>query len=294
LAFATGPYSAKAIEARVGAPNPGAHHLFTAAAYFLKSAQINLAVGNWGRLWLLAAAVATAITMWRRPKKVALPILAVLWSPVLFYALTIGYGSVPLHVPMWWPFAFFNQRFGLELLPLFAVSAGLLVAQLSSGRFAAREWKVAAVAVALILVSYGFVWRATPVCWQEAEHNWQIRRGLDASVELAIKELPRPAIFLMDIDEHVGIMERLGIPLRSVINNEDRRQWVHPSDPEGTWERALADPGDYANFVIAFEGDMVDKNVNTANLKLLEVIHSSGQPAARIYQTTLGTNQRSR
>ena len=267
--------------------------MFTAAAYFLKSAQINLAVGNWGRFWLLAALAASAILLWKRPAKSALAMVAILWSPVLFYALSIGYGSVPLHVPMWWPFAIFNQRFGLELLPLFAVSAGVLVSQLASGRFAAYRWKIVASALALILASYGFVWRATPVCWQEAEHNWQIRRGLDTAAELAIKELPRPAIFLMDIDEHVGIMERLGIPLRNVINNEDRRQWMHPSDPQGTWERALADPGHYANFVIAFEGDLVDKNVNTENLKLLEVIHSSGQPPARIYQTAFAENQRS-
>ncbi len=292
LAFATGPYSAKAIEARVGAPNPGAHHLLTAAAYFLKSAQINLAVGNWGRFWLAAALFATAIVMWKRPRKTALAMLALLWCPVLFYAYSIAYGSVPLHVPMWWPFAIFNQRFGLELLPVFAVSAGVLVSQLLSGRFAAREWKIVAAAVALVLISYGFVWRAKPACWQEAEHNWDIRRGLDTAVLLDIKELPRPAIFLMDIDEHVGIMERLGIPLRTVINNEDRRQWVHPRDPDGTWERALADPGRYVNFVIAFEGDMVDKNLNTESLKLLEVIHSSGQPPARIYQTMLAVNQR--
>ena len=36
LEFANGPYSARAIEARVGAPNPAAGNLWSAASYFLK------------------------------------------------------------------------------------------------------------------------------------------------------------------------------------------------------------------------------------------------------------------
>ena len=290
LVFANGPDSAKAIEARVQAPNPAAHNLWAAAAYFLKSAQITLAVGNWGRFWLLAALAASAILAWklRRP---AAAIVLLLWSPVGFYTLSLAYGSVPLHVPMWWPFAIFNQRFGLELLPLFAVAAGVLVARFASGRLAARQWKVVTAAVALILLSYAFVWVAKPLCWQEAWHNWQIRRGLDTSVELAIKELPPNSVFLMDLGEHVGIMERLGIPLRRVVNGQDHRLWLRPTDPQGVWERALADPGKYVNYVIAFEGDTVDKGVNREHLTLLEVLHASGQPPARIYGTQLRVNQ---
>jgi hypothetical protein len=292
LAFANGPYSARAIEARVGAPNPAAHNLVAAACYFLKSAQINLAVGNWGRFWLLTAVVATAVLAWRLRTQASSTILLMLWSPVVFYSLSIAYGSVPLHVPMWWPFAIFNQRFGLELMPTFAVSAGALVAVISSQWPALNKWKAGpAAAAVLILGSYMFVWIAKPVCWLEAERNWDMRRGLDTAVELAIKELPPNSTFLMDLGEHVGIMERLGIPLRRVVNNEDHRPWARPADPEGLWELARANPGQYVNYVIAFEGDAVDKNVNRADLTLLEVIHSSGQPPARIYQTALPTNQ---
>ncbi len=49
LEFANGPFSAKAIEQRVGAPNPALHNAWVAAIYFLKSAQLNMAVDNWGR-----------------------------------------------------------------------------------------------------------------------------------------------------------------------------------------------------------------------------------------------------
>ncbi len=291
LAFANGPYSAKAIAARVHAPNPAAHNLWAAASYFLKSAQLTLAVGNWGRFWLLAAVVATAIMTWKLRKPSALALVILLWSPLAFYSLSIAYGSVVLHVPMWWPFAVFNQRFGLELLSLFAVSAGVLVAAVLAGRFAIHQWKVVTGAVALIIASYAFVWVARPLCWQEAWRNWEMRRGLDTAVELAIKELPPHSVFLMDTDEHVGIMERLGIPLRRVVNNQDVSPWVRPVDAESIWQRSLRDPGEHVNYVIAFEGDLVDKGVNRTDLTLLEVIHSSGQPPARIYQTQLPANR---
>ena len=65
LEFANGSYSAKAIEQRVGAPNPALHSAGVAAIYFLKSAQLNLAEGNWGRFWLAAALVALAIGAWK-------------------------------------------------------------------------------------------------------------------------------------------------------------------------------------------------------------------------------------
>jgi len=290
LEFANGPYSAKAIEQRVAAPNPGFHHLGVAALYFLKSAQATLAVANWGRFWLLAAILATLVALWILRSKAA-PICLLLWAPLAFYAYSVAYGSVPLHVPIWWPFAIFNQRFGMELLPLFAVSAGLLVAAVSANWRAAQPWKLAAVVTALIVASYAFVWRANPLCWQEAFNSWEMRRGLDTSVERVLTQLPPDSRYLMDLGEHVGIMERLGIPLRRVVNQENHRPWRRPADPDGIWEHALSDPGRYVNFVIAFEGDSVDRSVNRTNLTLLTVIHSLGRPPARIYATQRPLNQ---
>jgi len=283
LEFASGPYSAKAIEQRVGAPLPGFHNLWVAASYFLKSAQVTLAAGNWGRFWLAGAVAATVLAIWVLRRRAVVAVFLVFWSPLAFYALTISYGSVPLHVPMWWPFAVFNQRFGLELLPLFAGAVGVLVATGSAGRKPKQAWTLVAVAVALILASYAFVWKAGPLCWQEAAKNWEIRRGMDTAVQQAVAGLRPDSRFLMDIGEHVGVMERLGIPLRRVVNPENHRPWKRPADPDGIWEHALADPGRYVDYVIAFQGDLVDHDVNRTNLTLLTEIHALGRPPARIY-----------
>ena len=290
LQFANGPYSARAIEQRVGAPNPALHNAGVAAVYFLKSAQLNMADGNWGRFWLAAALVALAIGGWQlRAQSFA---MLLLWLPLAFYAFSIAYGSVPLHVYTWWPFATFNQRYGLQLLPMFAVSNGVLTAAVflhgASGR---HSRKPVAVMLALVIVSYAAVWKAEPQCLKEARRHWGIRHPLNSAVQQMVARLPRNSRFLMDISEHVGIMEEAAIPLRQVVNNENHRPWKRPSDPEGLWERALADPPRYVDFVIAFDGDAVDQAVNRANLTVVAEIHATGQPHAHIYAARSAPNQ---
>ena len=284
LEFANGPYSAKAIEQRAAAPNPALHSIGVAALYFLKSAQLNLAHGNWGRVWLAAAFVALAIAAAKLGPRFLTVVM--LWVPLLFYAYSIAYGSVPIHVYTWWPFATFNQRYGLQLLPMFAVSAGVLAAFLfilgASGR---HGGKFVAVLLALVVVSYASVWKAEPQCLREARRNWDIRHTLNSAVERIVARLPGNARYLMDLGEHVGVMEEAGIPLRQVVNNENHRPWKRPTDPEGLWERALADPPRYVDFVIAFDGDPVDQGANKSGLTVLAEIHATGQPRARIYTT---------
>ena len=289
LVFANGPYSAKAIEQRVGAPNPALDHAGVAGIYFLKSAQLNLANGNWGRFWLAAAFLALAIGAWKlRPQSA--PML-LLWVPLAFYAYSIAYGSVPIHVSTWWPFATFNQRYGLQLLPMFAVSAGVLAASIFLLGTGWRQVGKLMLLVALMAASYASVWKATPQCLQEAQRNWRIRSPLNSAVQLVVARLPRNSRFLMDLGEHVGVMQAVGIPLRQVVNNENHRPWKRPTDPEGQWERALADPPRYVDFVIAFDGDAVDQYVNRAKLTVLSEIHATGQPRARIYTTRSAPNQ---
>ncbi len=291
LQFANGPYSAQAIERRVDAPNPAFHNVEVAAIYFLKSAQLNMANGNWGRFWLAAALLALAIAAWQLRAQSAELVLLLLWVPLVFYALSIAYGSVPLHVYTWWPFATFNQRYGLQLLPMFAVSAGVLAASVFLLGSGWRQVGKLALLVALVVISYASVWKAGPQCLQEAQRNWEIRHTLNSAGQRVVARLPRNSRFLMDISEHVGVMEQAGIPLRQVVNNENHRPWKRPTDPEGLWERALADPPRYVDFVIVFDGDAVDQGANRTNLTALAEIHATGQPHAHIYATRSAPNQ---
>ncbi|MGA8311618.1 MAG: hypothetical protein WB755_16415 [Terriglobales bacterium] len=300
LEFANGPYSAKAIEQRSpGATHPGNHDLPTAFSYFLKSAELNLAAGNWGRLWILLAVGGVLASLaagksftsegetpsgqpaGRRRYE---PLL-LLWIPLAFYPLSVAYGGVPIFMPVWWPFSFYNVRYGLELLPAFAVFATLEVFFLA--RWAReRAARLALMATAFIVVagSYASIWR-DPVCFREAWVNSRTRIALERELSDYVRALPPDSTMLMYLGDHVGAFQQAGIPLRRVINEGNHRTWKQPDDPEGLWERALVNPAQYADFVIAFEGDAVSVGVQKQDLTPLAVIHVSGQPRATIYQT---------
>ena len=114
--------------------------------------------------------------------------MLLLWIPLPFYAYSVAYGSVPIFVPEWWPFSYYNVRYGLELLPAIAVFAGLIpwaVARLH------RRWLTIAVTSALWVITllaysssawcfsprspgeWGRKWMI-PICYREA---WVNSRG---------------------------------------------------------------------------------------------------------------------
>lgn len=326
LEFATGPYSAKAIEQRTSVPgappHPGAGNVVTAASYIVKSGELDMADGNWGRIWV-AVVFGGLVFVFAglRPRGV----LLLLWIPVVFYTLSIAYGGVPLFLPAWWPFTWYNLRYGLQLLPLFAVSAGMIVA--AAAGFAApkraveREglapsakrspdtnpqhgaanpgrpdtnlhfFGVCTVVVVAVALSYFSVWRAQPLCFKEAWVNSRTKLALESAVARNLRDFPRDAHYLMYLGEHVGALQQAGVALRQVVNEGNHRPSKKPSDPEGLWERALADPARYVDFVIAYEGDTVDQTVNKSHLTLVSEIHTSGQAHARIYATRVALNQ---
>ncbi len=287
LEFANGPYSAKAIEQRVAnlaVPSyPGLHDPPLAFAYFFKAAQQMLGEGNWGRAWVVLLLGGTLLILWREPRR--WPVL-LLWIPLPFYVLSIAYGSVPVYLPGWWPHAYYNVRFGLELLPAFAVFAAVtvhFVLTLVSGPRA----KAAAVAGFLLLVigSYAFVWRAQPICFREAWANGKARIALETEVARTLQLLPHDSTLLMYLGGHVGALQDAGIPLHRTINEGNHRPWIKPTDPEGLWERALANPKVYADYVVAFDDDAVSHAVNRHDLTSMVVIRAGGQAPATIYWT---------
>jgi hypothetical protein len=294
LEFANGPYSAHAIEQKTHTVNPAKGNLIAAGSYFLKAAELNVANSTWeGRLWLMLA-ILGCIAAWLRRKRVVL----LLMLPVVFYALSVAYGSVPIFVPTWWPFSLYNVRYGLQLLPAFAVLAPLGISfliefanRIPSIARALNQWS-SSVAVLLVLLlaasSYAVIWRANPICYQEADLNMRGLVALDTRIGDWIKLLPPTTTYLVFLGQHSGVFERAGIPLASTINEGNHRVWKQPSDSDGLWERALADPAKYADFAIASEGDPVWTSARDHHLKALVEIHSSGQPPAIIFETRAG------
>jgi hypothetical protein len=286
LEFANGPYSARAIERKTETVNPAKGSLLAAASYFLKAAELNVADSTWlGRLWLVLAIAGGAAGFLLGARR--WPLL-LLWLPLPFYALSLAYGGVPIFVPPWWPFSYYNLRYGLELLPAFAAGVAFLVYEaLRLDRLIPqRTWRRVAVCgiIAIVVISYASVWRADPVCYREAAVNMRGRVALETQVAGWLHALPANATLLMDLGGHPGPVEQAGIPLRRTINEGNHRVWIRPADPEGLWERALANPAELADYALAFDGDEVWHAVQGRPFRELVEIKVTGQPRAVLYR----------
>jgi hypothetical protein len=307
LEFENGPYSAKAIEKRTQSAgsvgHPGTGNVYVAGLYFLKSAEANLAENEWlQRLWIVLATAALVVMISDRRKRgveapgkdatLGLKISPSRWPlifllvPVPFYALSVAYGGVPIFIPAWWPFTHYNVRYGLQLLPAFAAAVGILAYTAARSKQWPKMWRRAALLALLVVVvaSYGFIWRAGPVCYEEAVINMRSRVALERQLAGWLHALPPKATLLMDLGAHPGAVEQAGIPLKRTINEGNHRVWMQPLDSEGLWERALANPAELVDYALAFEGDDVWRALQGRGFKELVVIHVTGQPQAILYQ----------
>jgi hypothetical protein len=275
LDFANGPYSAKAIALRSNFPlYPGKNNIAVAALYFLKSAKLNAGAGLWGELLFTLAVAGTVLAIWRFRKY---GILLLLWLPLAFYALSIAYGSVPIYIPVWYPFSYYNVRYGLELLPVFCVFPAIVTAvmaeQFNNARF---KVAVAGALVGVVVVSYLSVHRETPITLREAQVNSRGRIGQERALANALAELPPLSTLLMYEAEHVGALQQAGIPLRHVISEAE-----HPE-----WQWALLDPAHSAKYVVACQGDPIAVAVGEHRADLTELISiaAPGQSRCTIYK----------
>lgn len=286
LEFANGPYSAKAIEQKSATPTfptyPGLNNAAVATLYFVKSAEMNVAEGGgWQKAWLIIAIIGVGISLLSDAR---LWPLLLLWIPLPFYVLSVAYGGVPIFVPVWWPFSYYNVRYGIELLPAFAVFLALAVYWTAAlARNPIAQGAIAASVLAVTIGGYVSVVRAQPVSFREAWVNSGSRIALEHELARTLEKLPHDSSILMYLGDHVGALQDAGIPLRRTINEGNHRTWRQPLDPEGIWEHALEDPSRYVDYVVAIDHDPVASAVEHKGLPPIAVIRVAGQPEATVY-----------
>ena len=276
LEFANGPYSARAIQQRSKTPTmptyPGENSPRDATLQFLKVSRMNVAEGRL-ELWLFAAALVALLAAIYFSRGYLS--WAILWTPVPFYVLCIAWGSVPIYHPEWWPFSYYNVRYGLQLLPAIAVFAALAC------QFAAnfvRPRYVMAAAGLVIVASYFSVWQQTPICLREARANGADRMALEQALAEKLKSLPQSATVMMYCSAHPAALQMVGVPLKRRLCENN-----HPG-----WEDALARPAETADYVVAFAGDPVAGAVHEhpQGLEAVATIGTPQQPKALIYRST--------
>ena len=281
LDFIRGPYSARAIEAKTTPPgspaHPGFHNMGDAALYFLKAGEMGAVPLLLGPplCWLCAAGTLGAVWFFRGRQ--IWPLL-LLWLPLPFCAYSVAYGSVPIFIPVWRPYSWYNTRYGMELLPAFALFLGFQFALLLARK---PQWRRYAIPAALLLLVANSVvlLRARPLVFEEAVANSRTRIAFETALAKALLELPAQGSMLMRVSNDVGAVQQAAIPLHRIVNEGDYL----------TWQHALEDPARGASIVIASDGDPVAQAVqrHPQGLQLINVICSTGQPCARIYRSRL-------
>jgi len=284
LYFLRGPYSAKAIEIRTSVPgfppHPGWHNPWVAFLFYMRAAELDAAAAAWGNTMLTVSLLGTAWA-WFAARGRAFGWALLLWFPAAFYAYSVAWGSVPIFLPVWWPFSWYNTRYGMELLPALALGLGFF-AQFAIA--AAREFKprwakyAAALLFALVALNAGQMLRERAVVYVEGTANIDARRPYDMEIPPALRALlaDRPGgVVLMVTSVYPEIVAQTGIPLRQTINESDLE----------VYRDALKGPAAHAALVVAFDGDEVDQAVKAhpEGLRAVRRFRTPGQPAGTIY-----------
>lgn len=285
LDFMRGPYSAKAIELRTAAPgpwppHPGWHNLWVSLLFYAKCAEMDSAALVLGNA-LLVISLLGAAWGWLTARRRAFSWALLLWLPLPFYAYSVAYGSVPIFLPVWWPHSWYNTRYGIELLPAFALGIGFAASFVLA---AIREFKprlvpiAAAILFAALALNAVQMLREGPIVYIEGTKNIESRRSYESEIPTALRALlaSRPGgIVMMETSVSPQIVAFTGIPLRQTINESDKE----------FYRAALAAPAQHAALVLAFDGDEIDRAVHAHPEGLMPVRHFAApyQPSATLY-----------
>jgi hypothetical protein len=300
LDFMRGPYSAAAIERRTAPPGQhyrGWHNPAWALLFYTRTSQIDAAAWETG-FALMAAALYGAWLQWRRRTEAAARArvesgLWLLWLPLPFYVYSVAFGSVPIFIPQLWPHSYYNARYGMEMLPALALYGAFAAERLDLwlraqtagwARASARFWQPVAMLLC-VANCVAMMYRIPPVL-KEGMVNSTTRIPFEHALAATLETFPTQAPVLMSTTAHVGAVQTAGRPLKTMISEDD----------EVAWEQALAGPAHHAAYVIAMVGDPVAKAVaaHPEGLKELEVICTTGQPCAKVYQSEVWTGQTTR
>lgn len=270
LEFYNGPYSAKAIYQKSGS-YPGNHDWHKAWLFFRTAAVM---CAGWGVIIVAAAGLVGCIvrrTIW--------PAL-LLSLPSAFYLWSMYSGGAAIFVPQLWYGSYYNTRYGLAPLPMFAV-AGAGIVLLFRGR-----WRAVAAAVAVLASTIPWLIQPQPetwICWKESQVNSNARRIWTREAEHFLADQYRPgAGIFTSFGDLTGILREAGIPLRDALHDGN----------EPAWMAATTRPDLFLHeeWAVAFSGDPVATAVEHASFKtgpryhLVKCIMLKDSPVIEIYK----------
>ncbi len=263
LDFYNGPYSAIAIQ---GAPwYPGRGQWSAALQYYFTTVRL---VAARPLLWIGALGLVVALS-----RRAYWPVL-LLALPPCFYLWSIHSASTPIHVPVLWPFSYYNARYGLAAMPLLALGMAALAS------IAPRNTVFAALLV--FVACGGWLWRPSPekwITWKESQVNSVARRDWteQAGEFFRGRRLsPEDRIFT-GFSDITGIYRVAGIPLARTLTPNNGIAW--------TMATARPDLFLWERWAVAQTGEDVDRAVTRAGsrFELVRKVKVQGAPDLNIY-----------
>jgi hypothetical protein len=198
----------------------------------------------------------------------------------------VAYGSVPIFLPPWWPHSYYNTRYGMEMLPAFALGLGFAAqfALAAVEDFKPREvnprWvrTAAGVLFAVVILNAVQMVRERPLVYVEGSKNLASRHSFELEIPPVLRALlaERPgATVLMETSVYPSLVALTGIPFRQTINESDLYIYYD----------ALKAPAIHADLVLAFDGDEIDAAVKAHPEGLTAVgrFTQNGQEPATLY-----------
>jgi hypothetical protein len=283
LDFMRGPYSAREIDRRTSPP--GSKHYFGwhdpawSLMLYARTAQVDAAAWETG-FAVVAAALWGLWKAWRgRVERCAL----LLWLPLPFYVYSISYGSVPIFIPNLYPHSFYNSRYGMEMLPAFAIFLGFALSRLALALKTKRPLAARVlqpISLVLVVVNLLFMLHAIPLVLKEAMVNSRGRLAMETPLAEQLALDPPGAPILMDNSEYVGALQTAGIPLKQTIGPDDYYRW----------RAAMAAPGKTAAMIVSADGDAISQAIRQHPEGLgepLTILCTTGKPCLRVYQSTI-------
>ncbi len=278
LEFYNGPFSAKAIYAHqlvtTAFPYPTDGSLWLSARYYLEDMKV--VIGAWplelAVLGMIAWAADSSESGRRRP---ALLLLV----PLPFYFHSLAYAGVPIYVPTLNPHAYYNLRYGLEMLPAVAILSSFLL----SSRLP-RELR-AGLALLLLAVLAGQAMSLSAggtselAVVKEGVLNTPCRSKRQQAVIRFLRDRYDGGTVLMALGKWPCVMPAVGIAYRKTLTEANREYW----------QRLRSDPQNLTTWILRGDGDAVAELMRAypqpfADFEILDRETFSGESGVEVYR----------
>lgn len=270
LYFILGPFSAKAqqdilqVEGRLLTKG----NIFYSFFIYLFAVRHN--IGIWlGSLFVLGIWTLFKSDDFSKNTKYAISILL---SPFIFNVLSLYLGHSVIHLPEIPPYTWFNDRYGLMMLPAAALAIGFLANS--------RKKMIILLISIVVFLQSSLMYVGNKIITIEDGVRGSSGEFLDEAGNW-IKDNVESGLILVAASSNDALLFRSGLPLKQFITEGAQKYW----------NESLEEPTKYAEWIIMHKGDLVDKRVRNNKLFLNNFKLVYHDEFSYIYKKDLNTNQ---